>query len=91
MIFYSLDAPEESSYKVTQILSHVSSSFEDGYILAGEDLSATLTADEDCTIANVTVIVGGEDVTSASYSAGTVTVNDVDGEVVIIATATQGA
>lgn len=87
MVFYSIDAPEASAYKVTQILSHVSSTFEDGYIEAGDDLAVTLTAEEGYTIENVTVIEGGEDVTSTAYDAGAIAITGVSGDVVIVATA----
>ena len=86
MEFYSVD-PDESAYTVMQLLTHVTSSYTESGIAAGDDFSATLTAETGYTIENVVVLVGGEDVTDAVYSEGTVTVDNVDGNVVIIATA----
>lgn len=91
MVFYSADPTEGITYKVTQTLSHVTSSFVDSYINSGEEFTATLTAAEDYTIENVAVLMGGEDITDTSYSAGTVSISNVTGDIVIVATATTGA
>ena len=88
MVFYSMDAEEQASYKVTQTLSHVTSSFDGYYVESGEAFTATLTAEDGYTIENVVVMMGGEDITDTAYSAGTVTVASASGDIVIIATAT---
>lgn len=90
MVFYSEAPSETSEFKVSQILSHVTSSFEDEYIASGDDLSVTLTAETGYTIANVVVTVGGTDVTATAYdsSTGEIAVTGVASEVVIMATAT---
>lgn len=87
MVFYSVDPEEGDTFKVTQILTHVTSNFADGYIMSGDALNITLTADADYTIENVTVTMGGEDITDDAYLAGSVTIASVTGEVVIMATA----
>lgn len=92
MKFYSLDPDVNITYKVMQTLSHVTSNYEQSGIASGEALSVTLTAEEDYTIENVIVMMGNEDVTESSYSAGTVSISSVSGDVQIIATATgEGA
>lgn len=94
MVFYSADPTEGVSYKVTQTLSHVTSTFTDNAVASGEAFSATLTADTDYTMANVTVLMGGEDVTEDAYTSGTgaVAIAAVSGDIVIVATATtEGA
>ena len=73
--------------KVSQILAHVTSSFVDGFISAGEAFAATLTADTDYTIESVVVLMGGEDITETAYDAGSVSIASVSGEIVIMATA----
>lgn len=90
MIFYSADPSITTEFKVSQILSHVTSNFEDGYIASGEDLEVTLTAETGYTIANVVVTVDGTDITSTAWDDTTskVSVDNVAGEVVIVATAT---
>jgi hypothetical protein len=88
MVFYSMDAETQASYKVTQTLSHVASSFDGYYVESGEAFTATLTADSGYTIENVIVMMGGEDITDTAYSTGTVTVASASGDIVIIATAT---
>ena len=92
MVFYSAEPTEGVTYKVTQTLSHVTSTFTDNAVASGEAFTATLTAAEDYTISSVVVLMGGEDVTEAAYSAGVVTIASVSGDVQIIATATtEGA
>lgn len=87
MVFYSMDAEEVTAWSVNQNLVHVTSDFTQSSIAAGEALEVDLTAEEDYTIENVVVLMGNADVTDASYSAGTVTIAAVTGDVQIIATA----
>jgi hypothetical protein len=89
MAFYSQDPSEITTYYVSQTLSHVTSTFVERSIDAGEDFEATLTADTGYTISNVVVMVDGEDVTSTAYASatGVVDINSVDGNIEIIATA----
>ena len=92
MVFYSADPSEGVSYAVRQTLSHVTSSYTDTSVASGSGLSVTLTAETNYTIANVTVLMGGEDVTEDTYDAGVVIIASVSGDVQIIATATtEGA
>lgn len=92
MVFYSADPTEGVTYSVKQILTHVTSSFDGGSVASGDAFSATLTAEEDYSIENVVVLMGGEDVTDDVYSAGTITIASVSGNIQIVATATtQGA
>lgn len=90
MVFYSMDADEESSYRVEQTLSHVTSTFDGYYVEAEDAFTATLTAETDYTIANVVVMMGGEDITDTAYASATgiVSIASVTGDVQIIATAT---
>ena len=90
MVFYSADPTEGVTYRVTQTLSHVTSTFTENAIASGEAFSATLAAAEDYTIENVVVIMGGEDITEDAYTVGTgaVAIASVSGDIQIIATAT---
>ena len=90
MVIYSVDGDDTNYFSVQQILSHVNSTFVDASIASGDDLSATLTADTGYTIETVVVTMGGADVTETAYDSttGAVSVADVDGDVVILATAT---
>lgn len=93
MVFYSADPSTYSEYKVTQMLSHVTSSFTDGAINASNNFSAVLTVDDGYTIENVVVTMGGEDVTDTYYTSGTKTVaissSYLTGDIVIMATAVE--
>lgn len=90
MVFYSADPTEGVTYRVTQILSHVTSTFEDAAIPSGEAFEATLTAEDGYTIASVVVLLGGEDVTDDVYTdaTGVVSIAAVSGDIQIVATAT---
>lgn len=90
MVFYSADPTEGVTYRVTQTLSHVTSSFTDNAVASGAALEATLTAATDYTIENVIVTMGGEDITDTAYTSATgeVAIAAVSGDVQIIATAT---
>jgi hypothetical protein len=90
MVFYSMDAEEGNTFKVSQTLAHVTSSFKDEYISSTDAFEATLTAETDYTIANVIVTMAGEDITATAYDDSTdvVSIATVTGNIVIVATAT---
>ena len=91
MEFYSLDpAPTVVKYAVTQILSHVTSTFDDTEIEYGTAFTTTLAAETDYTIENVVVLHGGEDVTETAYTSGTgvIAIASATGDIEIVATAT---
>ena len=89
MVFYSMDAEEGDTYKVTQTLAHVTSSFVDGYISSADSFEADLTAESTYTITSVVVLMGGNDITATAYDDTTdkVTIATVTGDIVIVATA----
>lgn len=91
MVFYSMDPEDITAWTVNQILTHVSSSFTDTAVANLGEFEAELTAEEDYTIANVVVLMGGEDVTSTAYddTTDTITIASVSGNLQIIATATE--
>ena len=72
-------------------LTHVTSSNQSASVENGSRYVTTLTADANYTINSVTVIMGGVDITSTSYSSGTVTIPSVTGNIVITATAVLAA
>lgn len=75
---------------ITNTLTNVTSSNTDTSVVAGEAYSATLTADAGYTISSVTVMMKRVDVTSTVYnsSTGVVSIAEVNGPIVITATAT---
>ena len=76
---------------VLLVLSHVSSSNTQSTVEAGDSYSTTLTASTNYTINSVTVTMGGVDVTSTTYSSGTVSIPSVTGNIVITASAVLAA
>lgn len=90
MVFYSADPTEGITYSVKQTLSHVTTTFTGAVIASGDDFETTLTAANGYTIESVVVLVGNEDVTDDAYASATgiVSVDNVDGDIMIVATAT---
>ena len=90
MEFYSIEPSDVTAYRVTQILSNVTSDFEGSSIDASGSATITLTAAQGATFANVVVLMGGEDVTASKYNSSThkVTLDSLTGDIEIIATAT---
>lgn len=85
IIYYMSD---NDIYSITNTLTHVSNSNGLTELIRGGAYSATLTADAGYTISSVTVTMGGVDVTSDVYDTGVITIDAIDGDVVITATAT---
>lgn len=83
----------DGEYNVTQTLTHVTSSNNATKTNAGEAYTTTLTAEEDYTMDTVTVKMGGTDITATAYTeaTGVVSISEVTGNIVITATATEGA
>ena len=86
MDFYSVDGTDEV-FNVKQTLAHVTSSFEGRTVGSGDAFAATLTAATDYTLDNVIVLMGGEDITATAYDAGEVSIAEVTGDILIVATA----
>lgn len=91
MVFYSCDPTEDVFYTVRQTLSNVTSTYTESGIASGENFEATLEASEGYTMANVIVLMDGEDVTATAYtsSTGVISITGVSGDIQIIATATE--
>ena len=75
------------TYTVTQNLTNVTSSYTGATVNAGESLIATLTAEAGYNLNDVTVTMGGVDVTGIVYDDGAVEIASVTGNVVITAAA----
>jgi hypothetical protein len=76
-------------YAVTSQLTNVTTSNDQKSIEAGASYSATLTLDEGYEFKEVTVTMGGVDITATAYNDGVVTIPEVTGNVVITARAQQ--
>lgn len=77
------------THKLTQTLSGCTSSTDATTINDGSSISCVLTADSGRRLDTVTVTMGGIDVTSTAYANGTVTINNVTGDVAITATTAE--
>ena len=76
-------------YKITKVLTNVSTTSTLKYLFDVSKYTITLTPDDGYTIDTVTVTMGGIDVTSSTYANGKVTINGCTGDIVITASATQ--
>lgn len=78
-----------ATYSITNTMTNVTSSNTATSITEGYHYSTTLTAADGYTLDSVTVIMGGEDVTSAVYANGIITIEEVTGDLEITATASS--
>ena len=86
-IDYSNSGEVIVNYSVTNDLTNVSTNSNISTVVSGDNYVATLTVDDGYVLNNVTVIMGGVDVTSDVYLNGTITIDSVTGNVVITAVA----
>lgn len=86
MQFYSSDPV---SYTVTNTLTHVTNSNSDTTAVGGQSYLAALSAEDGYTLGNVTVTMGGTDITATAYDDGIIVIDEVTGAIVITATAAQ--
>ena len=82
---------KRSAYGVGYNLSHVTSSSTDTTVTLGGSYSTTLTADSGYEMSEVVVTMGGVAITNQVYNkeTGVVTINNINGNILIKATATQ--
>ena len=78
---------ETATYTVTNTLSNVITNNAAASVIANESYTATLTPADGYTLNNVSVLMGGVDVTASVYSDGTISIASVTGDVVITASA----
>lgn len=79
-----------TGFTVTNTLSHVTDSNTATNVNSGDSFLGALTAETGYTMSDVSVTMGGDDVTSTAYTAanGVVYIANVTGDIVITATAT---
>ena len=75
--------PEIPVYSITYTLENTTSSNSEATIQQGQSYSCTLTPSEGYSINRVIVTMNGVDITSTAYSNGTITINNVTGNIVI--------
>lgn len=82
-----------AAYTITNALSNVTNSNSATGCNEGDSYSAVLTADTGYDMVSVTVTMGGVDITSTAYDSltGAITINYVDGDIVITASASLPA
>ena len=83
------DTPVTKQYTITNNLTNCSNSNSATTITENSSYSATITANNDYTLENITITMGGNDITSTAYSNGNINITSVTGNVVITGTATQ--
>lgn len=76
-----------NTYTITNNLTNVTSSNDATSIVHGNAYNATLTADESYTLGDVTVTMGGTDITESVATGGVISISSATGDIVITATA----
>lgn len=79
------------TYTITQNLTNVTSDNSATSVREGESFTANLTANDGCTLSDVTVKMGGADITSTAVSGGTISIASVTGNIIITAVAESNA
>lgn len=76
---------EATSYTITKNLTNVTINNSLSSINEGSSYSAILTANSGYALGTVTVTMGGNDITSSTYSNGSINISNVTGNIVITA------
>ena len=85
--FYNYDGGPCVQYTVAFALTNCSCDCSAGLVEEWDYFETNLTADSGYTLSAVTVTMGGADITETAYADGTVTIEEVTGNVVITAVA----
>ena len=78
--------PATTKYTITNNLSHATNSNTTTSVEKNSSYNATITADSNYRIKNVTVTMGGVNITNTAYSNGRINISSVTGNVVITVT-----
>ena len=84
---YEPSGDVDSEYTITKTLNNVTIDNTATTIKLGENYVANIEAKSGYVMNKVTVKMGNEDITDTAYSNGTITINNVGGDIVIIAVA----
>ena len=76
-----------TNYTVTNKLTNVTNSNSSVSVENGSSYIATLTASDGYSLGTVTITMGGSDITSTSYSNGSINISNVTGNIIITANA----
>lgn len=82
-------ATSVTTYTITNTLTNATNSNSAASVDEGASYSATITANEGYELGEVTVTMGGTDISASAVSGGTITIESVTGNIVITATATK--
>lgn len=80
---------ESGNYTIVKELTNVTIDNESTSITSGSSYTANLTASDGYYIKSVTITMGGENITSSSYSGGVINIDSVTGDIVIVAIGEQ--
>ena len=82
-------AEDKETYTITNNLTNVTNSNLYLSIEEGNAYTGTLTATEGYVMTNVTITMGGNDITSTAYNGGNINIESVTGNIVITASAEE--
>ena len=85
------ESSDEITYSVTRNLAYCSSSNTSGSVIAGNSYVTTLSANSGYTLGNITVTMGGADISSSAVNGNSVRISNVTGNIVISCTATSSS
>lgn len=87
------DTPTVKTYTITNNLTHCSNSNTSTSVNENSNYAATITPTESYTLtgANISITMGGVDITSTAYNNGTINIASVTGNIAITITATSSS
>ena len=87
------DTPTAKTYTITNNLTHCSNSNTSTSVNENSNYAATITPTESYTLtgANISITMGGVDITSTAYNNGTINIASVTGNIAITITATSSS
>lgn len=80
---------EDIYYSIINTLTNCTNNNSIASILEGESYSATINPNSGYSLNNITVTMGGTDITSTAVNNNTITITSVTGNIVIVASATK--
>lgn len=78
-----------TNYTVTNTLTNASNNNSASSVVSGQPYAALITANEGYTLGEVTVTMGGDDISATAVDDGAITIPSVTGNIVITATASE--
>lgn len=86
----TLEYGAATTYSVTNMLTHVSTSNQSASVSEGDSYTAAISATAPYSVGTITVTMGGVDITASAVSGSTITIAEVTGDITVAASGVLG-